>query len=133
MDDFPPGHSFIFLRKRFENARRRSVMNQLRSSPRSTPLRLLPPLVTIVSYRFFEFFTANICNPNTRRAYGRWPTLPEAFGIVALIADAVLSAIHGFSPAVSDIGQCRVAGILSFAARESRRYGASATWFRCGV
>jgi hypothetical protein len=30
-----------------------------------------------------------------RRAYGRWPTLPEACGIVALIADAV-SAIHVF-------------------------------------
>jgi hypothetical protein len=23
------------------------------------------------SYCFFEFFTANICNPNTRRAYAR--------------------------------------------------------------
>jgi len=35
----------------------------------------VPALVQAVSeraaYRFFEFFTANICNPNTRRAYAR--------------------------------------------------------------
>ncbi|TBG96052.1 hypothetical protein [Rhizobium leguminosarum] len=48
-----------------------------------------------LSYRFIEFFTVNIRNPNTRRAYGRWPTLPEACGIVALIA-GVVSAIGVF-------------------------------------
>ncbi|MBP1860572.1 hypothetical protein [Rhizobium herbae] len=44
-----------------------------------------------LSYRFFEFFTANIRNPNTRRAYGRWPTLPEACGIIALIESLISS------------------------------------------
>jgi site-specific recombinase XerD len=32
---------------------------------------LSPPTGAPVSYRFFEFFTANIRNPNTRRAYAR--------------------------------------------------------------
>jgi hypothetical protein len=30
-----------------------------------------PALIARTSYRFFEFFTANIRNPNTRRAYAR--------------------------------------------------------------
>jgi len=32
---------------------------------------LSPPGGERASYRFFEFFTANIRNPHTRRAYGR--------------------------------------------------------------
>jgi hypothetical protein len=35
---------------------------------------LSPPLGTRASYRFLEFFTAQIRNPHTRRAYARAAT-----------------------------------------------------------
>ena len=47
----------------------------IRDEPARFPRRPRPALVAAIgeraSYRFFEFFTANIRNPHTRRAYAR--------------------------------------------------------------
>jgi hypothetical protein len=37
---------------------------------------LIADLGEQASWRYVEFFTANINNDHTRRAYGRWPLLP---------------------------------------------------------
>jgi len=46
-------------------------MNQLVPVPASHAPALIAAAGARASYRFFEFFTAQIRNPNTRRAYAR--------------------------------------------------------------
>jgi hypothetical protein len=46
-------------------------MTCLIALPASTTPALVAASGERASYRFFEFFTANIRNPNTRRAYAR--------------------------------------------------------------
>ena len=46
-------------------------MNQLVPIIGDRPPALVAAAGARASYRFFEFFTANIRNPNTRRAYAR--------------------------------------------------------------
>ena len=59
-------------------------MNQLVILAGSHASALVAALGERASYRFFEFFTAQIRNPNTRRAYAR------AVGVLALTAGPVL-------------------------------------------
>jgi hypothetical protein len=46
-------------------------MNQLAPIATNRAPALIAAAGERASYRFFEFFTANIRNPNTRRAYAR--------------------------------------------------------------
>jgi site-specific recombinase XerD len=72
-------------------------MNEL--APISSPASRVPAVITVggekTAYRFLEFFTANISNPHTRRAYARAATeffdWLEARGVMQL---AAIESVH---------------------------------------
>jgi hypothetical protein len=45
------------------------------------PVALVPALIAAAGWRYVEFFTANIRNPNTRRAYARVCSRPISTSI----------------------------------------------------
>ena len=84
-----------------------------------------PALIAAVgeraSYRFFEFFTANIRNPHTRRAYAR--AAVEFFDWLAARGVRELAAIESV----------HVAAYIEQLQRRAPRRPRSCAWRRCGT
>jgi hypothetical protein len=82
------------------------------NEPPTVPVPVIQSLVSAAgehaSYRFFEFFTANIRNPNTRRAYAR--AAKEFFDWLEARGVTLLTGIESVHERVECVRRCASRG-----------------------